>query len=327
MRPLLLPLALLLAVSAAADDFSPGQKLGKAPDSAPGKAVAGQEAKANISDCRDGDEAKLNGAIQAAARRVDSCLEQENPAIARKIRSNFHKMKFHCGYSGGMAGGNTDANQDGSADVTLNFRAHGVQYSLAARTFHEMIHAVDPLNKLILSPHAHAQAGYPDVVYACQLDCYPSGVSDDERKQIMRLGRALQEEGRQVPLADVKDCPSEYDCPTISAYTAICRGGKVLSTKTVRDADKKQNAPICFAEALLNACSGACRGRKSGPVCAKACAFDAASDEGKGTMIPDFQAVGARLAAADDDGGKSLEGDDLALYKDGQRKKLFAGCR
>lgn len=317
MRPL--ALVLLLALPAAA------QKLPDAPASAKGHAVAPDDLKVSVADCQsEEDSARMEAAVRAAVKRVDSCLDGENKAIAGKIRSRFSKFRFHCSYKGGMAGGNTEHDDKGGADIFLNFRARGVQYSLAARTFHEMIHGTDPDGKLMVSAHTHAQAGYPDPVYACQLDCYPEGVSDDERKQIMRLGRALEEEGKTVPLADVKDCPAGLDCPTISAYTGICRGGKVLATKAMLAADKKARAPTCYAEALLNGCTASCKGAK-GPFCAKACAFDKAADDEKGRLVNEYQRVGARLAKGDD--GEALEAEDQALADDPRAKKPFAACR
>ena len=326
MRAFWLALLLALPPSALRAELP---KLGKAPESAHGKALpVGKDLKVAVADCRtEEDSARLDASVRAAVERVDSCLQKENPGIAAKIRSHFHKFTFHCGYTGGMAGGNTEFNTDGSADVFVNFRAHGVQYGMGARTFHEMIHATDPKGELMLSASAHARAGYPDPVYGCQLDCYPEGISDDERKEIARLGNALSEENRQVPLAEVSDCPSGMDCATYSAYAGICRGGKVLATKKVRDADKKANAPKCFAEAVLNACDGACKGSKGSPVCKKSCAFSSAPDADKGGMIGDYKELGGRLAGGDEADGQGLEGDDLALYRDGQKRKLFAACR
>ncbi len=341
-----LPLAVLLlalAPSARADSLaalkSQAGPSGADAAAAPTASVSAKEIP--FPGCDEKQQQRMRAAIDGAMKMVDSCLSTYNKGVmARDIKRDFPKFRFSCAQEMRASGGETVREPTTgplkSADISMTMHTRMSQYSLEARVFHEMIHAVDgnPNQRYIVSPEFHKTAGFPDPVYGCQFTCY-GGVYDDERKAMVRYLRQLGD-GADIPASDRKvDCDNGQDCGTLEKYVYLCDTAKPVVTKEVKAAAHKGGAPKCIAEGLLNGCDSindvkSCGGAVKGQLCAVRCKILQAQADNGGQfpdyIVNDMLGLGARLEGATQNDGKDLAADEKKLFDDRGTKKLIKSC-
>lgn len=316
---------------------------------------AGTELKISLSECVGEQQARVEKAIRGARETVDSCLAGFNPKMAADIGRQFHKFKFYCNQEPSGAGGVTTHDVDekhrlAAAHIRLTMRSRLIQYSLEARAFHEMIHAIDvPASnqaaktgrdgKFILSAARHATPGFPDPVYGCQFSCY-GGIGEDEGKAMTRYSRLLAESGLEIPESR-KDVPcgdaNSYECLYVKKYAYLCETGKPIVSAGLVEKDRAANRPLCIAEGLANACdeaddaSCASKNPPKAALCGLRCEIllETAANGGRmpGKTADRLFQVGAAVAGAIDGDGAGLEGENAAFYAGAKRKGLIRDCR
>lgn len=315
----------------------------------------GSELKVSLMECVGDQQARVEKAIRGAREKVDSCLAGLNPAMAAEIGRQYHKFKFYCAQDPSGAGGVTTHDVDGrnrlaAAHIRLTMRSRLIQYSMEARAFHEMIHAIDvPASnqaaktgrdgKFIISASRHATPGFPDPVYGCQFACY-GGIGEDEAKAMTRYSRLLAESGLEIPESE-KDIPcgdaNSYECLYVKKYARLCETGRPVATADIVEKDRAANRPACVAEGLANACDAAddaaCASKKppTGALCGLRCEIllETAANGGRmpGRTADRLFAIGAAVAGAIDGGGAGLEGENAAFYAAAERRGLIKACR
>jgi hypothetical protein len=268
--------------------------------------------------------ARLAEKTREAVRMVDSCLPGLNKTMAKDIRRALKakKVKILCGDSSGLDGGLTEHAGDGKAAITIYMRARGTQFPLAARVFHELIHAVDPGGKYVLSAKMHARSGFPDPVYGCQFACFQSIGSED----IDRLNNFQRTNGIVIPPLESYDCKGP-DCPYLKQHAYLCSTGKPMAGADTLDAAAEQKASSCIVEGLLNECAlKACKDFRA--------TVEEATEKTGGDLTPEMGKVltglGKRLYRAALEGKKPAELDEAdrpvyqAAIKAGFLKKTGA---
>lgn len=356
-----LPVCAFAGEPRAIDDLK-GQAGGAAAAGSAGAAVpegklldAGSELKISLSECAGDQQARVEKAIRGAREKVDSCLAGFNPKMAAEIGRQFHKFKFYCNQEPSGAGGVTTHDVDGknrlaAAHIRLTMRSRLIQYSMEARVFHEMIHAIDvPASnqaaktgrdgKFIISASRHATPGFPDPVYGCQFSCY-GGIGEDEAKAMTRYSRLLAESGLEIPESR-KDIPcadaNSYECLYVKKYARLCETGKPVASADLLETDRAANRPLCIAEGLANACDAAddasCGSQKppKGALCGLRCEIllETAANGGRmpGKTADRLFSIGAAVAGAVDGDGAGLEGENAVFYSETKRKGLIKACR
>ena len=254
---------------------------------------------------------RLGTKTQEAVQRVEAGLSGLNNDMARKILAKIKakKIRVACGVSSGLDGGQTEFEAGGKVKITIYMAARQDQYSLEARIFHELIHAVDPDNKYILSAAMHSRDGFPDPVYGCQFALF-NGVGADE---IDRVNNYERSNGLTIPQLESYSCQGG-DCATLRKYAYLCSSGKPLASGTTLDAASAQKAVECIMDGILNKCE------------LKACAdlrakADAEMERNNGNLPSalrkELKATGGRLYQAGLEKKKpsELEEGDRELYK------------
>lgn len=309
---------------------------------------------------RDQDK-YLSDAIEDALQKVDGCLVNYNKGeIARKIKTHYRSFEFSC-YQDERGSGGVTTHDGGKASISMTMHSRLVQYSMSARVFHEMIHAVDQGStnlaaksgrdgKYIVSQEMHNNLGYPDPVYGCQFACY-GGVGDDERKAVARYNRQLVEaggEGSEIPLydgkkfkcpADQPDCCKKDDpyCGELLTYAGLCDLGEPYEPKgageKIAAAARKRGASKCIAEQMINGCAAVddakqCPAKSKDPMCPIKCEILTGKDPRGGyasNVIGKMLGMGRRFADAYPD-GEGLSEEDKPLFAAAKKKGMLKAC-
>lgn len=351
------PLAVLLLILAApvgAQDSLSKLKAQAGADAtaASGSVPAAQGKVIAYPGCNEKQQARVQAAIDSALKMVDSCLSGYNKGkMAAAIKKNFNKFDFSCSQETRASGGETSHDTDGqtlkAAHISLTMNSRLIQYSMPARVFHEMIHAIDlpSTNQsakenrdghYILSKSLHAAPGFPDPVYGCQFACY-GGVGEDERKAMTRYLSLLADSGLDIPESD-KDiaCESYEDCGIRKRYAYLCDTAKPIAPKDLVAKDRKANRPTCIAERVADSCDAitdakSCPAKPSqGPLCALHCEILQGAAANGGSYPPDLvrkmMGLGQRLSDAYDSNGQGLSDDDAKIYAAAKRTGLLKSC-
>ena len=295
-----------------------------APASARADGPVHGKAVRSVEGCAADDAKTLEGAVDRAVKKVETCLKELNPKLAADILKGYGGFHYRCGQGGGMEGGKTTF-AGGVPTVELELKPTGVQYDFEARTFHELIHAVDPQYKLI-NAAAHARAGATDAVYGCQLACYPGGIGAQETELAPRAGSKVPDppagydpKAYMEPDARYLMDAGEYKLAA-DIYAGICAAGRPFLPAKVLDAN-------CLANKIMLACPGAAD--KSG--CTDAAIRRSAACE----LLCEEEDAGAQVSAAKKAARaiKSaladktpLEGAVAGVFKQLNANKSLAAC-
>jgi hypothetical protein len=354
-RQPLAALCLILAAPLAADDSLSKLKSDAGKDATAAAAASVPAAHGTViayPGCDEKQQARVQAAIDSALKMVDSCLSGYNKGkMAAAIKKNFNKFYFSCAPETRSSGGVTTHDADGqtlkAAHISLTMHTRLIQYSLPARVFHEMIHAIDlPAGNqsakenrdghYILSASRHASPGFPDPVYGCQFACY-GGVGEDERKAMTRYLTLLAESNLDIPASDKNiACESYEDCDIRKRYAYLCDTAKPIAPNDLIAKDRKANRPTCIAEGLQNSCDAIndeknCPAKPSlGPLCAVRCEILQGAAANGGSYPPELASkmlgLGQRLSDAYDNNGEGLSDDDAKVYAAAKRKGLLKSC-
>lgn len=303
---------LLAPLSARADDT--------APPAVHGKAVHA------VSGCTPEQQKTLEGALDRAAKTAETCLKDLNPKLAEKVLKRYAGFEYACSDVLSFEGGDTKQLGGGRAKVTMAFKTSGLQYDFEARLFHELLHAVDPTYELIGNRDAHRRAGNPDVVYACQLACYPGGIGAQEITMSQKAGSVPDTPKGYDPKRRL-DADSAYLMDdsehrfAAETYASLCAGGKPASAQKSLDR-------ACLAQKIVNGCPKGEDAKFCGSDAAEASAYcrvrcDAGGDEQK-TVNAALDASTQIIAALKDK--KGLSGEPASLLKQFLKDKSLEAC-
>ncbi|MBI5211202.1 MAG: hypothetical protein HY927_14615 [Elusimicrobia bacterium] len=270
---------------------------------------------------RDGDQ--VVAALNAALDKVDACLEGINPDLARRIRQGDRAGAFrlYCAAEAGTHGARTVHRASGGADIFINLRPGGKagQFPLEQRVFHELMHAVDPGDRYLISPEAHGRVGSPDAVYGCHFACYPGGMHDEDALEMRNHGLAIPERAEQPC-----EGSSPLYCAALRRYAHLCRAGRPHADAAQSDQRREANVPACVMDKILNACRApACRSLQD--------EIRTLTDDGS-VPIPQGRAaellrMRRRIAAALEGGDASgLDDPELPLYEAARRSRYRERC-
>ena len=310
MRPSpLLAAALLLAPMAARAD---------APE-VHGKAVR------SIAGCTEQQQQTLERALDRAAKKAETCLKDLNPRLAEKVLKSYAGFEYACSSELSFEGGDTKQLGGGRARVTMAFKTSGLQYDFEARLFHELLHAVDPAYALLGNREAHKRAGNTDVVYSCQLACYPGGIEAQEIKMSQKAGSVGDTPKGYDPKKQM-DADSAYMMDdsehrfAAETYASVCAGGKPAAAQ--KSLDK-----ACLAQKMVNGCpkaddKGFCDSDAADD--SAYCRLRCGGKDMSAAVDAAMKASGEIVAALKDK--KGLSGEPASLLKQLKADKSLEAC-
>lgn len=313
---------------------------------AQGRALeGGVDLERAVKDCDDArNNARLREAVTAAFAMVDSCLIGQSLSLDKghAIKREARTFKYVCGDDVGQEGGRREWRYDAhgkivGADLRMNMAPEKPNVKLGRldeRVFHEMIHAIDRRDRLLVSPGLHAQRGFPDPVYGCTLACYHSVGMEEIDRMNNTMGEWNQARAKADPSAGVLSIEplttfhcGEFDgrdCPMVQKFARLCTLDRALPMTELKKKARKAQMPMCVMNDLL---SDKCTER----ACNTLYAGVAKTAKANGDHMTPQQASellerGRRLVGALDRDGGGLSGEDKRLYDAAVAAGSFDRC-
>lgn len=278
-----------------------------------------------IDNCQPEQEAIVQAALDQALSTVDGCLININRTMARAIQTLTQRgrVSIACEEVASSHGARTEHQPRGKVSIFVNLASTSPdQKPISARLFHELIHAVDPQDRYLISPAAHNNAGFPDPVYGCQYACY-GGVGAAEGDYVRTYART-----NQITLAEYPDFPCagipSHFCPVLRKYAQLCKTGLPPAIASPGDAQRRSQLPGCILGALVERCAAPCR-----DIQAKVRVLEApeTNSETRRATRQELLALASKLARALSlEDPADLTESERGLYRVAQRGHYYQTC-